>query len=66
MMSISTLAPWMSAAVPVSRMGRSKNTTVLTRLKMDVFTPIASANVRVETTAKPGLLRSARIPNLRS
>lgn len=33
----------------------------LTRLKIDVFTPIASASVTVDTIAKPGLLMSERM-----
>jgi len=54
--------PLTTDTVADSCMGRSAKTMTLTKLKIDVFTPMARASVRVDTTAKPGLFQSARRP----
>jgi hypothetical protein len=56
----------MSATVSASPMGRSEKITTLTRLKMAVFTPMASASVMVETAANDGLFISERTPYRKS
>ena len=42
--------------------GSGRSSTVLTRLKMEVLTPMPSAKERMATVVKPGLARNRRIP----